>query len=114
MGGMTIREVETAADYEAWRQVRIAVYPYERTKTADELRARAAWTKASTLATEPRILDVFEGELEGAGVVGERRFSLHDLQGRNKAIAQSCPRLNESWAARRIAQRAPQRVNRGV
>ena len=27
-----------------------------------------------TLAKEPRILDVFEGELDGAGVVGERRL----------------------------------------
>ena len=26
------------------------------------------------LAKEPRILDVFEGELDGAGVVGERRL----------------------------------------
>ena len=49
--------------------------PYEEhERIASELRARAAWKKASTLAKEPRILDVFEGELDGAGVVGERRL----------------------------------------
>ena len=34
----------------------------------------AAWERAGALAKEPRILDVFEGELDGAGVVGERRL----------------------------------------
>jgi hypothetical protein len=49
--------------------------PYEEhERIASEHRARAAWTRASTLAKEPRILDVFESELDGAGVVGERRL----------------------------------------
>jgi hypothetical protein len=49
--------------------------PYEEhERIASELRARAAWKTASTLAQEPRILDVFEAELDGAGVVGERRL----------------------------------------
>jgi hypothetical protein len=49
--------------------------PYEEhERIASELRAHEAWKKAGTLAKEPRILDVFEGELDGAGVVGERRL----------------------------------------
>jgi hypothetical protein len=49
--------------------------PYEEhERIASELRARAAWKRASMLAKEPRILDVFESELDGAGVVGERRL----------------------------------------
>ncbi|WP_328523317.1 GNAT family N-acetyltransferase [Kribbella sp. NBC_00359] len=38
MGGMEIRAVETDADYEAWRQVRIAVLPHERCPSVAELR----------------------------------------------------------------------------
>jgi hypothetical protein len=49
--------------------------PYEEhERIASEVRARAAWNRASTLAKEPRILDVFERELDAAGVVGERRL----------------------------------------
>src|SRR5215218_9862656 len=50
MGGMTIREVQTDADYEAWRQVRLAVYPGERTATVDELRSRASPDRLLVLA----------------------------------------------------------------
>jgi mycothiol synthase len=50
MSGTTIREVETGADYEAWRQVRIAVHPHERTATVDELRARASPCRLLVLA----------------------------------------------------------------
>jgi GNAT superfamily N-acetyltransferase len=38
MGGNEIRPVESDADYEAWRQVRIAVLPYERCPSVAELR----------------------------------------------------------------------------
>jgi hypothetical protein len=49
--------------------------PYEEhERIASELRARAAWKTAGSLAREPRILDIFEAELDGAGVVGERRL----------------------------------------
>ena len=49
--------------------------PYEEhERIAAQIRARAAWERAGALAKEPRILDVFEGELDGAGVVGERRL----------------------------------------
>jgi mycothiol synthase len=50
MDGMTIREVQTDADYEAWRQVRLAVYPGERTPTVDELRSRASPDRLLVLA----------------------------------------------------------------
>ena len=53
-----------------------AAIPYEaHERIAAEIRAKAAWEKAGGLAKAPRILDVLEGELEGAGVVGERRLS---------------------------------------
>jgi hypothetical protein len=49
--------------------------PYEEhERIAAEIRSRAAWEKAGSLAQEPRILEIFERELEGAGVVGERRL----------------------------------------
>jgi hypothetical protein len=52
-----------------------AAIPYaEHARIAAEIRAREAWKRASTLAKEPRILEAFEGELDGAGVVGERRL----------------------------------------
>lgn len=50
MTGMTIREVQTDADYEAWRQVHLAVYPNDRTATVDELRARASPSRLLVLA----------------------------------------------------------------
>ena len=49
--------------------------PYEEhERIAAEIRSRAAWEKAGSLAKEPSILDAFERDLEGAGVVGERRL----------------------------------------
>jgi mycothiol synthase len=50
MSGMTIREVDTDVDYQAWRQLRIAVYPAERTATVDELRAHASPSRLLVLA----------------------------------------------------------------
>ncbi|MDQ3380550.1 MAG: hypothetical protein M3546_09540, partial [Actinomycetota bacterium] len=47
--------------------------PYEEhERIASEIRAKAAWDRAGILAKQPRILNVFERELDGAGVVGER------------------------------------------
>lgn len=52
-----------------------AAIPYEEhERIAAAIRARAAWGKAGSLAKQPRILEVFERDLEGAGVVGERRL----------------------------------------
>ena len=50
MSGMRIREVDTDADYQAWRQVWLAVYPHERTATVDELRARASPSRLLVVA----------------------------------------------------------------
>jgi hypothetical protein len=46
----------------------------EHERIAAKLRADAAWKSASTLATQPRILDVFESQLVAAGVVGDQRL----------------------------------------
>ena len=49
--------------------------PYaEHARIAAEIRGKQAWERASVLAREPRILDEFEAELNGAGIVGERRL----------------------------------------
>jgi hypothetical protein len=49
--------------------------PYEEhERIAAELRARMAWKNAGALAKRPHILDDFKAELDGAGVVGERRL----------------------------------------
>jgi hypothetical protein len=49
--------------------------PYEEhAQIAAQIRTTEAWKRAGALAKEPRILKVFEGELDGAGVVGERRL----------------------------------------
>jgi hypothetical protein len=52
-----------------------AAVPYEEhARIAAEIRAKAAWKRCGQLAREKRILEVFEGELDGAGVVGERQL----------------------------------------
>ena len=52
-----------------------AAIPYEEhAQIAAQIRAKAAWEKAGLLARQPSILEVFERELDGAGVVGERRL----------------------------------------
>lgn len=47
---MEIRPVETDADYEAWRQVRIAVLPYERCPSVAEMRAMESPQRLLVLA----------------------------------------------------------------
>jgi mycothiol synthase len=55
-----LRVPETDADYEAWRSVRIAVLPNERTDTVEEMRARPG---------ERHLLVAYaDGEVAGAGV----------------------------------------------
>ena len=60
---MEIRAVETDADYEAWRQVRIAVLPHERCPSVAELRE---------LETPHRLLLLAErdGTVVGQRIVG--------------------------------------------
>ncbi|MGW6276778.1 GNAT family N-acetyltransferase [Kribbella sp. NPDC055071] len=56
-----IRAVETDADYEAWRQVRIAVLPYERCPSVAELRAMESPERLLLLAS-------LDGAVVGSGL----------------------------------------------
>ena len=58
-----LRPCESDADLEAWRRVRIAVIPYERTDSVDELRRSLSAERLMLLAYR-------EGELAGSGVAG--------------------------------------------
>ena len=58
---ITLRIVETDPDYEAWRQVRIAVMPYERCDTVAELRRAAVPTRRLVVAER-------DGALVGSGI----------------------------------------------
>lgn len=58
-----LRPCESDADLEAWRRVRIAVTPYERTDSVEELRRSATRERLMLLAYR-------DGELAGSGVGG--------------------------------------------
>jgi len=58
-----LRACEGDADLEAWRRVRIAVVPYERTDSVEELRRSASTGRLLLLAYR-------DGELAGSGVSG--------------------------------------------
>jgi mycothiol synthase len=58
-----LRPCESDTDLEAWRRVRIAVTPYERTDSVEELRQRATPERLMLLAYR-------DGELAGSGVGG--------------------------------------------
>lgn len=60
---MELSTCTTDADLEAWRSVRIAVLPYERCPTLEELRAAEAPDRLLLLATQ-------DGELVGSGMAG--------------------------------------------
>ncbi len=60
---MEITPCTTDEDYEAWRQVRIAVVPGERTDTVEELRAQDSPERAMLLARE-------RGVVVGSGMAG--------------------------------------------
>lgn len=49
---VTIQEVRTDADLEAWRQVRIAVLPHERTDTVEQMRAATRPSRLLLLARD--------------------------------------------------------------
>src|SRR5581483_5036298 len=58
-----LRPCESDEDLEAWRRVRIAVVPYERTESVEELRRAATPERLLLLAYR-------DGELAGSGVGG--------------------------------------------
>jgi mycothiol synthase len=58
-----LRPCETDADLEEWRRVRIAVTPYERTDSVEELRRNASPLRLMLLAYR-------DGDLAGSGVGG--------------------------------------------
>jgi mycothiol synthase len=59
-----LRPCESDEDLEAWRRVRIAVTPYERTDSVEELRRHATPERLMLLA-------YLDGELAGSGVGGK-------------------------------------------
>jgi GNAT superfamily N-acetyltransferase len=59
--GITLRPVESDADYVAWRRVRIAVVPAERCGTVEELRRDASASRLLLLAMS-------DGEVAGSGL----------------------------------------------
>lgn len=84
---IAIRRAETDADLEAWRQVRIAVLPNERTATVVEIRA----------AARPEYL-LLLAEIDGGGVVGAGFANRSDQAGR----ASLAPRVLPEWRRRGV------------
>ncbi len=64
---IVIRDAETDADLEAWRQVRLAVLPNERALPVDEMRAMATPETRYVIAE-------LDGELAGSGLGGRSSF----------------------------------------
>jgi mycothiol synthase len=60
---IAVRRAETDADLEAWRQVRIAVLPNERTASVEEMRRLASREQVLLLAE-------LDGEVVGSGISG--------------------------------------------
>jgi GNAT superfamily N-acetyltransferase len=60
---ITLLQAESDADFEAWRQVRIALVPNERCATVEEMRRSAASEYLYLLAQ-------LDGELAGSGIAG--------------------------------------------
>jgi mycothiol synthase len=83
---ISIRLVDSDEDYEAWRQVRIAVVPNERVDSAESLRAQAG----------PQLLFLLaevDGVLAGSGMVGKSQ------QAGRGAVA---PRVLPDWRRRGV------------
>lgn len=80
----------TDADYEAWRSVRIAVLPYERCDTAEELRARHSPDRLLLLAREDDAVVgsgmAGRGESAGSGAAAPRVLPEHRRRGIGEAI----------------------------
>jgi mycothiol synthase len=60
---IAVRRAESDADLEAWRRVRIAVVPYERAQSVDELRE-------ALTPTQLYLLGELDGRVAGSGVAG--------------------------------------------
>jgi mycothiol synthase len=73
--GLVIRPAETDADLHAWRRVRLAVIPYERALSVDEMRAMATHETLYVLA-------LLDGELAGSGLAGRSSFDYAGLHPR--------------------------------
>ncbi|HEY7430209.1 MAG TPA: GNAT family N-acetyltransferase [Streptosporangiaceae bacterium] len=84
-----IRPVVSDGDYEAWRQVRLAVLPYERTPSVAELREQTS-DKRYFLAERNSILMgsdfVGKSDLAGSGSLAARVLEAHRRQGVGTAI----------------------------
>ena len=74
-----VRPVRSAGDYAAWRQVRLAVVPYERTDSVESLRVQAGPQREFLLAE-------MDGVLAGSGLVGKS-----DLAGAGGVAARVLP-----------------------
>jgi GNAT superfamily N-acetyltransferase len=76
---IAVRPVRSAGDYAAWRQVRMAVVPYERTDSVEALRVQAGPQREFLLAE-------MDGVLAGSGLVGKS-----DLAGAGAVAARVLP-----------------------
>jgi GNAT superfamily N-acetyltransferase len=76
---IVVRPVASDEDYERWRQVRLAVLPYERAPSVPELRDQAGEQRRYFLAG-------LDGKLAGSGIVGKS-----DLTGAGSLAARVLP-----------------------
>ena len=76
---IVVRPVASSEDYAAWRQVRLAVVPYERAHSVPELRAQAGDQQKYFLAER-------DGQLAGSGTAGKS-----DLAGAGSLAARVLP-----------------------
>lgn len=90
VGSMDITPCVTDADYEAWRRVRIAVIPYERTQSVAELRAGESPERLVVLArTSGTVVGsglAQRSESAGAGAVIPRVLPEHRRRGVGAAL----------------------------
>ena len=95
--------------------LRTAVPFEEHQRIAAQLRASAAWERCGDLARTPRILDVFQVDLDEIGVVGERRLCKVIYLTVNGRFLERFPSLaikgpsasGKSWAIERVLEFFP-------
>jgi GNAT superfamily N-acetyltransferase len=73
--GIEVREAQTDAELEAWRQVRIAVLPGERARSVAEMRAMATPETLYLIAT-------LDGQIAGSGLAGRSSYDYAGLHPR--------------------------------
>ncbi|HEU5420947.1 MAG TPA: GNAT family N-acetyltransferase [Streptosporangiaceae bacterium] len=83
---VAIRLVSTDEDYAAWRQVRMAVLPYERADPVESLRAQAGPRHRFLLAEA-------DGVLAGSGAVGQSQMA---------GLGAVAPRVLPDWRRRGV------------